>query len=107
VISVRWRKVARESGALQVGTLLAVMAIAIGIFGAGSVLAGYAILTHEIDANFPCTNPASSYLYTDNADEKLAEHVKNKNGVADAQARVLFMARIQVGQDDWVALHYL
>lgn len=101
MISVRWRKVLRDMWLNKSRTLLAVMAIAIGIFGAGSVLAGYAILTHEIDANFLATNPASAILYTDNADEKMAEYVGKQNGVADAQVRRVVMARIQVGQDDW------
>ncbi|NJD54239.1 MAG: ABC transporter permease [Candidatus Methanoperedens sp.] len=101
MISVRWRKVLRDMWLNKSRTLLVVLAIAIGIFGAGSVLAGYAILTQEIDANFLATNPASIILYTDNADEKLAEHVEKLNGVADAQARRVVMARLLVGQDDW------
>lgn len=101
MISVRWRKVLRDMWLSKSRTLLVVLAIAIGIFGVGSVLTGYAILTHEIDANFLATNPASAILYTDNADKKLAEYVEKQNGVADAQARRVVMARIKVGQDDW------
>ncbi|MCZ7385438.1 MAG: FtsX-like permease family protein [Candidatus Methanoperedens sp.] len=101
MISVRWRKVLRDMWLNKSRTVLVVLAIAIGIFGVGSVLTGYAILTHEIDANFLATNPASAILYTDNADKKLAEYVEKQNGVADAQARRVVMARIKVGQDDW------
>lgn len=101
MISVRWRKVLRDMWLSKSRTLLVILAIAIGIFGVGSVLTGYAILTHEIDANFLATNPASAILYTDNADKKLAEYVEKQNGVADAQARRVVMARIKVGQDDW------
>jgi len=39
-------------------TILAVMAIAIGIFGVGSILSAYAILTREINVNFMATQPA-------------------------------------------------
>ncbi len=101
MISVRWRKVLRDLWLNKSRTLLAVLAIAIGIFGVGSVLAGYAILTQEINTNFLATNPASAILYTDNADEKLAEYVEKQNGVADAQARRVVMARILIGPDDW------
>ncbi|VVB97395.1 FtsX-like permease family protein [uncultured archaeon] len=101
MISVRWSKVLRDMWLNRSRTLLAALAIAIGVFGVGSVLAGYAILTQEINTNFLATNPASAILYTDNADEKLAEYVEKQNGVSDAQARRVVMARILIGPDDW------
>ncbi len=101
MINVRWRKVLGDLWLNKTRTLLAVLAIAIGIFGVGAVLTGYSILTHEINANFLGTNPASAILYTDNADDKLAKTVENIPGVANAQARRIVTARIQVGPEEW------
>ncbi len=101
MISVRWRKVVRDLWLNKARTLLAVLAIAIGIFGVGTVLTGYSILTHEINANFLGTNPASAILYTDNADDKLAAAVESLPGVANAEPRRVVTARILVGPGDW------
>lgn len=101
MINVRWRKVLGDLLFNKARTLLAVVAIAIGIFGVGAVLSGYSILTHEINTNFLGTNPASAILYTDNADDKLAEIVENIPGVSNAEPRRVVTARIQVGPDEW------
>src|SRR5512143_846434 len=97
MISVRWRKVMGDLWLNKTRTMLAVVAIALGIFGVGTVLTGYSILTHEINANFIGTNPASAILYTDNADDTLAAAVESLPGVANAEPRRIVTARILVG----------
>ncbi len=89
MINVRWRKVLGDLWLNKIRTLLAVLAIAIGIFGVGTVLTGYSILTHEINANFLGTNPASAILYTDNADDKLAAVVESLPGLQTLNHDVL------------------
>jgi len=101
MISVRWRKVLGDLWLNKMRTLLAVLAIAIGIFGIGTVLTGYSILTHEINANFLGTNPASAILYTENADDTLAGAVESLPGVAKAEPRRVVTARILVGPDEY------
>lgn len=101
MISVRWRKVLGDLWLNKTRTLLAVLAIAIGIFGVGTVLTGYSILTHEINANFLGTNPASAILYTDNADDTLAEAVESLPWVANAEPRRIVTARILVAQNEY------
>ena len=101
MISVRWRKVLGDLWLNKTRTLLAVLAIAIGIFGVGTVLAGYSILTHEINANFLGTHPASAILYTENADDKLAAAVESLPGVANAEPRRIVTARIQAGPNEY------
>ncbi|VVB52947.1 FtsX-like permease family protein [uncultured archaeon] len=101
MISVRWRKVLRDLWINKTRTLLAVLAIAIGIFGVGTVLTGYSILTHEINANFLGTNPASAILYTENADDKLAAAVESLPGVTNAEPRRIVTARIQAGPNEY------
>ena len=101
MISVRWRKVLSDLWINKTRTLLAVLAIAIGIFGVGTVLAGYSILTHEINANFLGTNPASAILYTENADDTVAAAVENLPGVANAEPRRVVTARMLVGENEY------
>src|SRR3990170_7258472 len=72
MFSVRWRKVLRDLWTNELRALLAILAIAIGIFGVGSILSAYSILTREINVNFFSTNPTSAILYVEGAGRELA-----------------------------------
>jgi putative ABC transport system permease protein len=93
--------VLRDLWSNELRTLLAILAIAIGIFGVGSILSAYAILTREINVNFASTNPASATLYVEGADQELAMAVQNLPGIADAEARRTVMGRFSIGPDEW------
>lgn len=101
MFSVRWRKVLRDLWSNELRTILAIMAIAVGIFGVGSILSAYAILTREINVNFMATTPASATLYMDEADKDLAKQVEGLPGVAVAEPRRTISARMLIGPDEW------
>ena len=82
-------------------TILAVMAIALGIFGVGSILSAYAILTREINVNFLATTPASATLYTESIDKTLVKAVESQPGIAVAEPRRTVLARLLIGPDEW------
>jgi putative ABC transport system permease protein len=63
--SIRWRKIVRDLWTNEMRTLMAILTISIGVFGMGSIMSAYAILTREIDANFMGTSPASARLYVE------------------------------------------
>ncbi|MEP7288593.1 MAG: FtsX-like permease family protein [Chloroflexota bacterium] len=101
MFSVRWRKVLRDLWFNELRTILAVMAIAIGIFGVGSILSAYAILTREINVNFMGTSPASAILYVDKADTNLAKAVESLPGITAAEPRRTISARMLIGPNEW------
>jgi len=102
--SIRWRKIWRDLWTNELRTLMAVLAIAIGVFGVGSIMSAYAILTREIDANYLGTTPASAKLYVEGADRELATAVSHLPDVATAQVRRVIRARVQLGPDEWGSL---
>ena len=104
MLSVRWLKVVRDLGTNKLRSLLAIFAIAIGIFGVGSILSADAILTREIKVNFASTNPPSAILYTDGADRDLAQAVAARPDVAQAEARRVLNGRIAIGDNLWRTL---
>jgi putative ABC transport system permease protein len=101
MFSVRWLKVLRDLSTNKLRTGLAILAIAIGIFGMGSILSAYAILHREIQVNFLGTNPASAILYIDGADPALARAVASLPDVAAAEPRRTISARFLIGPDEW------
>ncbi len=99
--SVRWRKIWRDLWENEMRTLMAVLAIAIGVFGVGSIMTTYAILTREINTNYMGTTPASAKLYVEGANRELATAVSHLPDIATAQVRRVIRARLQFGPDEW------
>ena len=81
-------------------TVMMVMAIAVSVFGAGTMLTGYSILIREIERNYVETNPASATIDIDNVTEELLERVRAHPLVEVAEARSSLLARVKLG-DDW------
>lgn len=81
--------------------VLMVIAIAVSIFGIGTVLSAYAIMTREISRNYLSTNPASATIELDMVDDAVVAAARQRPGITDAQARTSVLARAQIGQDEW------
>jgi putative ABC transport system permease protein len=86
-------------------TLLVILAVAVGVFGVGSVLTGYAVLTREIDDNYLGTRPASATLWTDPLDGDFVQRVRELPEIGDAEARSTLQGRMLVGPNDWRTIH--
>ncbi len=94
--SPRWRKVLRDVWLHKPRTILVVLAIAIGIVGAGSVLNTWALLRVVVDEGYRATNPASATLWTDSIGPDLLARVRALPAIADAQVRRTVSARALV-----------
>ncbi|HEX3051089.1 MAG TPA: FtsX-like permease family protein [Aggregatilineaceae bacterium] len=105
MLSPRLAKTLRDLWANKARTVLVILAIAIGIFGVGSILTAYSILTREIDRNYMETNPASAVLTVTNLDETLVERVQARPDMADVEVRRMVTSRIQTGENEWRTIH--
>ena len=106
MIAPRWRKVLRDIGDAPFRTALAVVAMAAGAFGAGTIMTSYTILGRELKTTYSDTRPASAILSLDGSgvSDALIDSVRRVPGVADAEARPVIGGRIRVGTDRWVPL---
>src|SRR5687767_13641730 len=100
----RWRKLRRDMALAWGRTVMMVVAIAAGVTGIGAVLSANAIASREISLNYLGTAPAAATLELDRADAALAEQVRGRPGIADAQARATVTARMRIGPDEWRTL---
>ncbi len=101
---LRWKKVARDLWVNRNRSLMAALAMIIGVTGMGAVLCAYAILVRELDANYMRTNPASATITVQLVTYDLVNGVKRLPGVGSVEARGFFQARIRLSADEWKTL---
>src|SRR4051812_12283607 len=94
----RWRKMLRDAWLHKSRTLLVVLAVAIGMIGAGSLLDAWALVRRVTAETYLASHPASATLRLDGAvDPALLERVRANPAVAAARARRTVFAAAQAG----------
>lgn len=76
-------------------SVLVLVAMIIGIVGAGSVLNARAILIREMDENYMRTDPASATLLLQNPDKGIMKKAEELPGIKDVEARRSLMGRVR------------
>lgn len=104
MLSPRWKKLWRDLGAARGRMAMMITAIAVSIFGVGTVLSAYTILTREISRNYLETHPASAFIELDRVDEALVEQVRQMPGIAEAEATSWVSARVEVRPEEWLPM---
>jgi putative ABC transport system permease protein len=97
-------KIARDLRAAQGRMIMMVVAIAVSIFGVGTVLTAYTVLTREISRNYLGTNPASAFLEMDRVDDAVVQAVRQRPDIRDAEATSWVVARVEVRKNEWLQL---
>ena len=104
MLSLRWKKVVRDLWINRSRSLLAVLAMTIGMIGVSAVLCAYSILVRELDANYMRTNPASATIVTEAVSGDLVKALQRFPGIGSVETRGFFQARILVSEDEWKTL---
>jgi putative ABC transport system permease protein len=104
MVSLLWRKIIRDFWIVRGRMLMMVIAIAVGIFGVTTILSAYTILDREVRRNYLGTNPASAQLQLDKVDDVLVDKVRQRPGIADAEASSAVFARIEKKPNEWLPL---
>ena len=104
-MKTRYRKVIRDLTTDYAKNLMLVLAIAIGVFGIGTILGGYSILKREMAKNYLGTNPASATIKIEGASfqQNLVDSVSQMEGILQAERHATITSRMKIG-DDWYPL---
>ncbi|HSW31787.1 MAG TPA: ABC transporter permease [Longimicrobiales bacterium] len=95
--SPRWTKVRRDLWLHKARTVMVVLAVAVGIAGAGAVLDTWALLRVVVREEYLATNPPSATLWVDSVDAGLLATVRALPGVRAAVARRTVVATATSG----------
>jgi len=92
-------KVIRDLTSDYAKNLMLVLAIAIGVFGIGSILGSHSVLTREMSSNYLSTEPASATIAIEgNISNELLDSVRIFPGVSKAERRATITGRMKVNE---------
>ncbi len=103
-MSPRVRKVVSDLTEQPGRALLVFLAIALGAAALTVALGARSVLLREIPASFATAEPPAVVVWLEDVDSQVLEGVRTLPGVADADARRLVRARVEVAPGDWRAL---
>ncbi len=94
MISPRWTKVLRDLWSNKARTILVIASIGIGVFAVGLVMALYAILLNDLNADYLSANPHGAIIYPESFDDDVVEIVKRMPEVGAAEGRASITATV-------------
>ena len=98
-MQTRYNKVVRDLASDYSKNFMLVLAIAIGVFGIGSILGGYSVIKREMMDNYMSTIPASATIeLEDSITRGLVDSVKQFPGLKEAERHATLIARMKVGE---------
>ena len=100
-MKTRYMKVIRDLTSNYSKNLMLALAIAVGVFGIGSILGCYTVINREMATNYLSTEPASATIEFEGIISKeLLDSVKAFPGIKRAERRATITARMNVN-DRW------
>ena len=84
---LRWRKILRDVRLHPSRTALVVLAMVVGLAGAGAVLDTWALMRQVTREEYRASNPASATLRVDSLDAAVVAQLRARNDVSAVQAR--------------------
>jgi putative ABC transport system permease protein len=106
MISPRWRKVLADLASSRTRTILAVLSIAVGVFAVGMVTGAYAIIQHDMDADYTSVDPHAAILYSMPFDDELVRAARREPGVEFAEGRSSISGRAQKPDGTWFPIGF-
>ncbi|HNT49432.1 MAG TPA: hypothetical protein PKK67_02515, partial [Cyclobacteriaceae bacterium] len=103
-MKTRYTKVIRDLTSDYSRSIMLVLAIALGVFGIGTILSGYSVIKREMNSNYMGTVPASATIELEDSIPKgLVESVLQFPSIEAAERHATISARMKVG-DKWYPL---
>ena len=101
MLGTRWYKVISDLWSHRTRTLIVAMAVAVGVYAVGTVLAAQVLMLREFHRDRDSTLIASAILNTYPFDHQFAERVAGMPGIAAAEGRETLSARVVTGPQSW------
>jgi len=108
MFDTRWRKMLKDIWWHRARTLLVVLAVALGLIGAGAVLNAWALVRVTTQSSYIASHPVAATLQITPLDDAFMAHVRKLPEVAAARLRRTVVATTQgPGERKTIVLHAL
>jgi len=104
IMNVKLKKAVRNLRINPARTALVIFALFIGLWGIGSIIVSYIILTNDLNENFLKTKPFHVALTSKNFDRLSLAAFRDRAEVESAEFRDLSKERIEILPNRWVPL---
>ena len=102
MLDARWQKIINDLWGNKTRTTLIVLSIAVGLLAVGTILSSRLILSTGMEQSYASIRPSSGTVRTIEVfDREFVRSVRAMEGVADADARHVLDARVEVGPGEW------
>ncbi|OHD17181.1 MAG: hypothetical protein A2087_10900 [Spirochaetes bacterium GWD1_61_31] len=95
-----WKDVTEGKGK----SLLVIFALALGLWGLGSVAVSWSVLSRDLKGNFLGTSPVHAIFTLKEKDDSILDTLKARGEIESAEFRDLKMLRVEVYPDSWIPL---
>jgi len=85
-------------------TLIAILALTIGLWGVGTLLVSLHIMTNDLSENYLQTKPAHISVRSNDFGRLNLEELRENPSILAAEIRDLTILRVEVGPDKWLPL---
>ncbi|GAB2875023.1 FtsX-like permease family protein [Pseudoduganella ginsengisoli] len=106
MFDTRWRKTIRDAWGHRARTLLVMVAVALGLTGAGAILDAWALVRTTTQSSYAASHPVAATLKITPLDTAFLERVRRMPGVAAVRARRTTVATLLYGGDRKTAVLY-
>ncbi|WP_195763824.1 FtsX-like permease family protein [Pseudoduganella rivuli] len=104
MVDTRWSKTMRDAWGHRARTLLVVLAVALGLTGAGAVLDAWALVRTATQESYAASRPVAATLKITPLDDALLARVKQLPGIAAVRARRTVVATLLAGGERKTAI---
>ncbi len=103
-MNMKFKKAFRDLRISPKRTFLVVFALVLGIWGVGTVLVSYFILSNDLNANYQSTHPAQVIFHSDKFDKMNLQEFVSRPEVETAELRDFSLHRIEVYPNVWIPM---
>jgi putative ABC transport system permease protein len=108
MLDTRWRMIVRDAWRHRARTLLVVLAVALGLVGAGAVLDAWALVRTAMQTSYAASHPVAATLQLAPLDDAFIARVRQVPGIRAVRSRRTVVGTLEApGERKTVVLHAL
>lgn len=98
-MQTRYNKIIRDIRGDYSKNFMLILAIAVGVFGIGTILGSYSVIKREMTDNYMNTTPASATIeVSGELSSEIVDRIRQQPGIKEAERHATLIARMKVGE---------